>query len=118
MYELSDLERAVLHAIALQAQGSAAALEHQINGARVLARENTGAGFFTTLSVAPGCLLEGIRSPVGDAGATVVGLKHGMGFMLWIKDGLIHQLEGYAYGNEDTSGINFQDVEFRNLQAR
>jgi hypothetical protein len=94
MDDLSDLERAVLRAIALRAQGSAAALERQINGARISARENTGAGIFTTLSVTSGCPLEGIRSPVGDVGAIVVGLKHGMGFLLWIKDGLIHQLEG------------------------
>ncbi len=118
MDDLSDLELAVLHAIAVQVSGSTAVLEHQMKTARAIARENTGAGFFTTFTVASDQILEGVRSPVGDVGATVQGLKHGMGFLLWIKDGLMYQLEGYANGDEDTSGLDFDRVDFGNVEPR
>jgi hypothetical protein len=33
----------------------------------------------------------------GDVGATIDSLKYGAGFLLWVKDGLLVSLEGYAY---------------------
>ena len=81
----------------------------------VAARTNTGAGFYTTLDVSYQPPIEG-TSPVGDVGATVAGLQHGMGFLLWPQDGHIHKLEGYAY--EDTSGIDFERVAFGAVEPR
>jgi hypothetical protein len=118
MTDLSALERAVLRAIAAQVPKHAAAFEHQINHASVLALENTGAGFFTTFNVASNQLFEGLPSPVGDVAASVQGLKHGMGFLLWLKNGLIYQLEGYNNGYEDTSVLDFASVEFHDVEAR
>ena len=34
-----------------------------------------------------------------------------MGVLLWLRDGYIHRLEGYSYG-ESTSGIDFERVAF------
>jgi hypothetical protein len=45
---LSSLEQAVLAAIALQVPEAADALDGQHGKVRVIARENTGAGFYTT----------------------------------------------------------------------
>jgi hypothetical protein len=50
-------------------------------GVRVTARENTGAGFYTTLDVSHRSPIKGVTSPLGDVGSTVVGLEHGMGFL-------------------------------------
>ena len=111
MEVLSPLEQAVLDAIALQVPELADALAGQQGQVRVSARENTGAGFYTTLDVSHHSPIRGVASPLGDVGATVVGLKHGMGFMLWLRDGHIHQLEGYSY-EESTSGIDFERVTF------
>ncbi len=36
----------------------------------------------------------------GDVIATVEGLKNGAGFLLWVKNGLIHMLEVYSYEEE------------------
>jgi hypothetical protein len=116
MDDLSRLERAALCAIAARASGSAAALARQIAGARVVARENTGAGFFTTLSVDADERLADLRSPVGDVGAMVDGLNYGMSFLLWVKDGQIHRLEGYANAGEDTSGLDFARIEFEDVE--
>jgi hypothetical protein len=48
---------------------------------------------------------------LGDIGANVVGLEHGMGFLLWLRDGHVHKLEGFSYG-ESTSDIDFERVGF------
>ncbi len=114
---LFPLEQAALIAIALQVPEAAIALDLQKQQVRVTARENTGAGFFTSLDTLPGTQIEGIRSPLGDVGATVFGLKHGMGFLLWLQDGRIAQLEGYSY-EESTIGIDFDRVAFGTVHPR
>lgn len=111
---LSSLEQAVLDAIALQVPEVADALAGQ--QVQVTARQNTGAGFYTTLDVSHRSPIEGVASPVGDVGATIAGLQHGVGFLLWLRNGHIHKLEGYAY--EDTSGIDFEQVAFGTVGPR
>ena len=108
---LSSLEQAVLDAITLRVPEVADALAGQQGKARVTTRENTGAGFYTALDVSHRSPIKGVASPLGDVGATVVGLQHGMGFLLWLRDGHIHHLEGYSY-DESTSGIDFERVAF------
>lgn len=117
MQGLSPLERAVLDAIALRVPKIASALALQQQLARVTARENTGAGFYTTLDVSSGARIEGVTSPIGDVGVTVVGLKFGMGFLLWFRDGRMDQLEGYSY-EESTSGLDFEHLAFGTVQPR
>jgi hypothetical protein len=117
MEVLSRLEQAVLDAIALQVPEVADVLAGQQGQVRVTARENTGAGFYTTLDVSRGSPIKGVASPLGDVGATVVGLQHGMGFLLWLRDGHIHQLEGFSYG-ESTSGVDFERVAFGTVGPR
>ena len=100
----------MLDAIALQVPEVANALAGQQGKVRVTARKNTGAGFYTTLDVSQRSPIKGIGSPLGDVGATVVGLEHWMGFLLWLRDGHIRELEGYSY--ESTSSIDFERVAF------
>jgi hypothetical protein len=111
MEVLSPLEQAVLDAIALQVPEVADALAGQQEKVRVTARANTGAGFYTTVDIPHHLPIQGVASPLGDVGATVVGLQHGMGFLLWLRNGRVHKLEGYSYG-ENTSGIDFERVTF------
>jgi hypothetical protein len=111
MDSISPLEQAVLDAIELQVPEVADALADQREAIRVTARENTGAGFYTTFDVSHCSPIVNVASPLGDIGADVVGLEHGMGFMLWLRDGHIHQLEGFSYG-ESTSDIDFERVAF------
>ena len=117
MDELTPLERAVMDVIGRQQPANAVALGMQLTGTRVVSRENTGAGFFTTFAVTSGVPIEGMKVPLGDVGATVHGLTNGMGFLLWLKDGWLHQLEGYSY-EEDTSDLDFDRVEFGGVAPR
>ena len=112
MSKPTALERAVLQAFAepldsLQREH----LTEQIASASVSRRENTGAGFFTYFHVG-----DDLRSSLPDlkdreVAAEVAGLQHGMGFILWIKDGRIDCLEGYSY-EEATTPIVWETVEF------
>ena len=101
----------MLQAIAAQIPEQADALLLQLANAHVVVRENTGAGFYTTFKVTSGSRLESLKSPVGDVGALVGGLAHGLGFLLWLRDGFMHKLEGYSY-EENTSEIDFLRVGF------
>jgi hypothetical protein len=111
MEVLSPLEQAVLDVIALHVPEIAAALADQQGKIRVAVRKNTGAGFYTTFDFAHP-LIKGVASPVGDVRATVADLQHEMGFMLWLREGRIHQLEGYTNGDDSTVGIDFERVAF------
>jgi hypothetical protein len=107
---LSPLERAVLDVIALQVSEVGNVLAGRQGQVHVTARENTGAGFYTTIDFPHGSPIK-LASPLGDVGASIDGLQYGMGFLLWLRDGRIYQLEGYSY-EESTSDINFERVAF------
>jgi hypothetical protein len=109
------LEETVLRAIFETYPVDSAALHTQLSTAKVLRRENTGAGFYTDITVdrtsSPAIGSERLR-----AGPTVrvKGLDHGMGFILWLREGYAHQLEGYSYG-ESTAEILLEQATFELL---
>jgi hypothetical protein len=115
MNTLTRLERAVLNAIVCETPEFRAFLERQIFSAKVQSRENTGGGFFVDLEV-PLVDVEGVFGEKGPFGKNVYigieGLEYGLGAILFVKDGRISLLEGYAVGAENTSSIDFTDVEF------
>jgi hypothetical protein len=113
----TPLERAVLQAICEKHSADRAALEAQLSTAAVLSRENTGAGFYTYFTVEriSTRAIGGERLRSGPS-AKVDGLEHGMGFILWLKDGYADCLEGYCY-DELTAGIAFERSGFEILQV-
>ena len=112
----TPLERAVLRAICTTLQDRTA-LETQLSTAAVTSRENTGAGFYAQIAVQRDSVASvgGERLRNGPA-ATIEGLEHGMGFILWLKRGFADCLEGYCY-NETTTGIEFDRVSFELAQS-
>lgn len=117
MQGLSDLERAVLAAIAEQVPEHASALRAQVSSAHVAARENTGAGFYTKLAIADGPKMDGAPSPIGDIGVDVEGMEHGLGFLLWLRDGVADTLECYSY-DDTTEGLELTRLLYSNLGPR
>jgi hypothetical protein len=109
---LTPLELAVLRAIYEMHLADRAAFEAQVSTATVLRRENTGAGFYTRFAVerASSAPVGGERLRNGPE-ARIDGLEHGMGFILWLKDGYADCLEGYSYG-ESTTGIALEQAGF------
>src|SRR5262245_12928880 len=108
---LNDLEKDILRVISLERPESAQEPKEQQEDIVIARRENTNTGFFTTLR--PQKVNALIKHPrtVGNVFAKVQGMQNPMTFVLFMKDGLIHMLEGASI-DEDTSGIDFSTVKF------
>ena len=115
--EFTPLERAVLRAICEAHPVDRAALDRQLSTATVLSRENTGAGFYTRLAIERsfGTPIGGERLRRGPE-VRIDGLEHGMGFILWLKEGYADCLEGYCY-EESTTKIALEQSGFEILQG-
>jgi|SRR5579864_1864394 len=111
----TPLEHATLRAICQMHVVDRTALEAQLATAAVVSRENTGAGFYTRFSVerAANTAIGGDRLRSGPT-ARISGLKHGMGFILWLNQGYADCLEGYSY-QESTAEIALELAEFEIL---
>ncbi|HUA14367.1 MAG TPA: hypothetical protein VMG31_03650 [Verrucomicrobiae bacterium] len=111
------LEQAVLDAICEAYREDREILHSQISTAILKKRENTGCGFFTHFSVdrASTKPISGERLRNGPL-VKVTGMRHGMGFILWLDDGYPNCLEGYAYGDDSTTKLDFENVAFEILE--
>ena len=96
---LTSLERAVIDLLLTEQGEPNDTIRLQVKNANIANRELTGVGFFTkfelpvTSSVRrdlPNCTISGVE-------AELPGLKHGAGFLLFIRDGVVSQLEGFTY---------------------
>src|SRR5260370_41816620 len=114
--DFTALERTVLAAICEMHSADRVALEVQLSTATFLSRENTGGGFFTCFAVdrASSDAIGGRRLRDGPA-IRIDGLEHGMGFILWLKEGYADCLEGYSYA-ESTTGLALEAVGFEILE--
>jgi hypothetical protein len=110
--DFTPLEQAVLSDICEEHSTDRAAMEAQLATATLKTRENTGAGFFTYFDVQQiGITPIGGRRLRDGPNAKIKGLQHGMGFILWFKEGYAHCLEGYAYADPTTT-IDWHSVSF------
>ncbi len=111
MSSLNELEKAVLEKILRDASGDLPTLlREQLEGVSVVSRENTGVGFFTELKV------EKVAKPinariVGNVWADIEGFNQPMTFLAFLRDGVIHTLEGAAT-DDSTVGVDFSNVRF------
>jgi len=113
MTEFTDLEVAALRAIFLETPELAPALERQLEASVVTERENSGGGFFTTVRVADDAPAVNSPSVLGYATqARIGGLEHGFGFVLFIKGGRLHMLEGFAFAPENTHDLDLAALQF------
>jgi hypothetical protein len=79
-----------------------AVLRQQMEHATVILRKMTGVGFFTSFVVPPDVTqLAGHPSfKLGDVNGTAANVRHGLGFLLFVVDGVISMLEGYTYDDQ------------------
>ncbi|MGH2483438.1 MAG: barstar family protein [Candidatus Limnocylindria bacterium] len=95
---LTKLEQAVLDKLLQLGNPTVEALRLQAEHSRVRHREYTGVGFWTEFDVSE------VASSAGSAdfelsgvGADIPGLEHGAGFLLFVRNGYLSQLEGFTY---------------------
>ena len=95
-------ERAILTMLLAGDRPVLGALRDQLAQAQVTTRESTTCGFFTTFRVPEQVLrLRGAASlQIGDVGAEVSGLRHGAGFILFVRQGVVDFLEGFVYADD------------------
>ncbi|WP_010219256.1 hypothetical protein [Sphingomonas sp. PAMC 26621] len=84
---LWPIEREVLEITAAEYPASSEGIRRQIDTARVIGFENSGAGFFSNLAVADDAPVLSETSPLSGAYGSVLGIEHGMGFIVFLKDG-------------------------------
>lgn len=71
---------------------------NQFFHSRLKERKFTGVGFFTEFDIQEDMAINSkLSSPIGNIGANIKDLKHGAGFVLFLKNGYIHSLEGFTY---------------------
>ena len=113
MSDFTEMETAALQAIFAETPTLFSKLRHQLGCATVTKRENTGGGFFTDIAVPEGAPLVECPRVLGYAThARVEGLEHGLGFVLFMEDGRLHLLEGFAWGTESTALLDLNSLSF------
>jgi hypothetical protein len=108
----TELEEAALRSIFSETPELAAGLERQLADATVIERENSGAGFFTTIRVledAP--RMESPKVLGYETHAHINGMEYGLGFVLFMEEGALHMLEGYALAGS-TSALDLLNLRF------
>ena len=115
MEGLNKLENAVLTKLLAGGHPILATLRLQAEAAHLVTREYSGNGFFCTFAVPSGQPPVASNSTfrIGDVDAKVKGLKHGAGFVLFVKNGYLDMLEGYSYEEPwpaklDEFALNYQ----------
>jgi hypothetical protein len=100
---LQPIERDVLK---LMLQGNCpqcTALRNQLAHLREVTREFTGAGFFTSLHYTDAVVpTPGLRIvPAGLLLAEINDMQSPCDFLIFVEDGILHLIEGYAAGEDD-----------------
>jgi hypothetical protein len=97
---MTTLERAALYALVDRVRDPMRrdALKQQAETCEVVGRDSNAHGFMSTLVVdrsLPPVVASSQR--LGGIGATIRGLEAGAGFAIFLNDGYIDALEGFAY---------------------
>ena len=92
---MTDLETIVLQMLLAGDHPALTILRQQLSASEVSSREYTGVGFFTHFSVSSNApiLAQPTHLRIGDVYATIAGLQHEAGFILYIREGRLHFLE-------------------------
>jgi len=101
MSDLTPLEQAVISKLLEGDSENLSILRKQVERIEETRREFTGCGFFTTFKIANDApQIPGSRSfNFGDIDAEIPGVELGVGFLLWVRNGVIDFLEGYTSGD-------------------
>src|SRR5712672_364039 len=98
MNGLNKLELRVLEMLLNGNHSLLSLMRQQVELANVTSREMTGVGFFTKFVIPDEARLPGNLSfELSDVSGSAKNVTHGVGFVLFIRDGAISMLEGYTY---------------------
>ena len=91
-------------------------IQHQLSCSTVADRKHTGVGFFTHFNLQLNALVKRDLKDmtIGGVGAEFPNLRHGAGFILFIREGVVQMLEGYTY--DETWPENTEEFKLFRLQ--
>jgi len=116
---LSKIERAVLEKLLDGELPLLIQLRLQLARCAVVKREFTGFGFYTTITVPEDVhRTAGLSIKFGDIIGEIPRLVNGVGFLLYIKDGVLDMLEGYSYDESWPPPINNFNLKYMNGEER
>ena len=119
MEGLPPFEQAALDKLLAGNHPVLAALRTQAKAGRLSSRELTGVGFYCDFEVPPTVSPVGDENfHLGDVEATVPGLKHGAGFVLFVTNGRLTQLEGYSYDEPWPEEIHDFELRYQHEPRR
>ncbi len=111
---LTALEYAVLRKLLEGEHPILATLRQQFARCGVSHREYTGVGFYADLAVESSAPVVPRDFELGDVHAEMPGLEYGAGFVVFVRNGRLTQLEGFAYGESwpesiSTFSLSYED---------
>ena len=97
--DFTAFERAVIEMFLAGEAPALRTLHEQFNASRPLKREFSGVGFFTYFDVPITAqrVIRPHRVTISDVDASIDGLQHGAGFVLFVSEGRLRMLEGFTY---------------------
>jgi hypothetical protein len=120
----TEFEKAVMEMILEEEIPEKRILQEQWQQARITKRSFSGAGFFLNFNV-PDTVPKTIRLNFeANSGDTMVAallpeLKHGMNFILFIREGKLSMLEGFTYEDwPSASGFKLERVKLNHPQEK
>ena len=94
-------------------------LKSQFNSATIEYRKFTGAGFYTKFNVNQVEPYHLKSYCFGDIHLINPELKNGLGFLIWVKNGVLDELESYTYGeNFPEELIETKDFEIKYMNDK
>lgn len=98
MKGLTNFEEAVLRMLLAGDDPRLEILRKQAEAGDLARRDSTGAGFFLSFHIPPSApTLDVDNFHFGDVDADIEGLRHGAGFVVFVREGRLAALEGYSY---------------------
>jgi hypothetical protein len=116
--DLTKLEHEVMQMLLGGDHATLEILRKQLALCTAASRESTGCGFFTTFSIPTTAsrLPDNDSFCFGDVSANIPCLKNGAGFVLWIRNGVLHVLEGYTYDEPWPNQTDEFTLQYNNSQ--
>jgi hypothetical protein len=97
MTKLNYFERSVLNKMLAGSHPVLVSLRHQAMEVRLAGREFSGTGFFCRFCADRLARVSVADFEIDDVEAEVDGLERGIGFVLFIREGHVRELEGFTY---------------------